>query len=440
MNRLSLAINRIDLPVKEPLVLGPGLVIHTIPYYYAEISDGKTTGVGWSVSSPLWGGLAHIPLEEGIRQVETWLMELAAKLLENYRNCADLAGNLNTLHDEGMKAGIIPPLIKGMILSPIEGALCDMLAKQERRTMVEFLKTRIATDQDIFTERPLEYLVPFLTIGGSATSETVSKQIETYGKRKAVKFKIGSKKDPLKEIAAISDIMLHVLPADTLMVIDNNQAYAPEQCREIVSGLGESGVLGKLMFFEQPCRRGEEPDGIDALFSDIAPSLPIALDESVGNADDIARVTAKFAVKRPENIIVIPKFEKGGLIETVRVMEAARKHNLKISPSTLTGPPPQVPQYWELFRHAADVVTMPGESNSFPAEANGYEILDWPEAVKTLMSKSESGQTIFSVTENRLSASPPLADPWPPECAIKSHDEIPWKSIYKKVALEAGRE
>lgn len=437
MNNLHLKISRIDLPVHKPLVLGPGLEIHTIPYYCARITDGVYTGTGWGVSSPLWGGFSHVPLEEGIVQVERLLLETAKLLMKRYVASSNLARELVLAHADCMGPSVweksetpIPVLIRGMVLAPIEGALCDYLAQTQGMDMVTFLATQVASDANIFSSSALGSICPFLTIGGTSTLEDVAHTLQAFGQRPVVKFKIGSKKDPVAEAEFVSHVMSHGLPPETYMVIDNNQAYTPEECRVVVEKLQQNGVVDRLRFFEQPFKREQEPQDFDKLFFDIAPEVLISLDESVGSAGDLRKLAGKLSTAYAGNVLCVPKFEKGGLVEIVSILEEARRMHVGVTPSTLTGPPAQLPQYWDLFRHVAGAMTVPGYPTSFGAEANGYEILNWKEAVQLTIRTEQQSAAMFSATESLLAGSGQREGAWPVECALKDWSEIPWTNSF----------
>lgn len=433
-------IKRIDLAVQRPLVLGPGLVIDKIPYYCVQFTDGAIVGTGWGVSSPLWGGLKHLPLPEGIAKVEEWMLEFAPMLLGDLQNSNDPSQDLKRIHESlydgkgtSAKGEPIPPLIRGMLLAPLEGAVCDYLAQKEGKTMVEFLKQRVAVDPGIFCEPQYQYLCPFLTISGNSTVDEVRENLARFKARPVVKFKVGSKGDPVAEAEFMNVLFKDILPESTLMVIDNNQAYSPEQCSALLSTLKDGGNLRRLLFIEQPFKRGEEPENIDMMFERIDPGIRIALDESVGSAADLERIAPLISSSYQErkNLIFIPKIEKGGLVEIVRMLEIARKLGIQVSPSTLTGPPPQIPQYWELFRQVSNVLGIPGVKGAFGMEANGYEILDWNDAVRELIAESEQGNAMFKEDEPLLQAGEQFSGAWPNESKLRPIDAITWNGKFE---------
>ncbi|MBI2575839.1 hypothetical protein HYV84_01390 [Candidatus Woesearchaeota archaeon] len=312
----------------------------------------------------------------------------------------------------------VPPLIKGMAFAPLMGALVASDSRAAGRDLSIYLSEDVFRgDSPFFYEVDRRVVTPALTIDGKATPEKVLELQEKYGKRPVVKFKIGTK-GLEEEIAFILDILGNHLPHRPYFILDANQAHSPESCGRVLERLAHAGYLEKLLFLEQPSKVGEEPNGFDTMYAGISPGIRISWDESVASVSDIKRLSERIGGRQAPDVLIVPKFEKLGLVEFVEMFAAADNYGFRVTPSTLTGPPNQ----WALFAYLAERLpcfTLPGNPRAIPVEANGYEILRWREIAQALS---------FPTGDRILSEREPILD------TCIQHDGIP--DVARTVGLD----
>ncbi len=407
----DLTIRRFDLPLNQPLVLGPGLNIHSIPYYFTKIEPG---GEGWSVSSPLWGGFRDRPLNQGIADVQRLIVEATRYVWERYivgrkkgsLDLREIQHHIRGVPDYLWTNMRVPSLIKGMAFAPLMGALADSEARAVNESIAMYLSNIFRNNSPFFFEVDRRQVLPALTIGGDATGERVAELQKQYGQREFVKFKIGTKKGGVEaEAEFIQDVLAQYLLNNPYFILDANQAFSSQDCGELLGKLASAGHLEKLLFLEQPSKVGDEPSDFDTMYDAISPGIKLSWDESVASAADVKRLAERISGRSAPHVLVVPKFEKLGLVEFVEMYTAAKEYGFGVTPSTLTGPPNQ----WALFANLVERLpcfTFPDNPRIIPVEANGYEILKWGEIVEALSVQSTdeifSKQPLKSVNINRL--------------------------------------
>jgi L-alanine-DL-glutamate epimerase-like enolase superfamily enzyme len=139
-------------------------------------------------------------------------------------------------------------------------------------------------------------------------SMELAKQWHSRGFR-TLKMKVGI--DEEAEFRLISDI--HALFPDVSFIIDANMGFQPGQAIEFVNGLTGKGL--DILLFEQPNDRFDL-EGLKRIRENTR--VPVAADEAVFNVGDALQVIEMGAAD-----VINLKIMKSGVIETVRIIEAA---------------------------------------------------------------------------------------------------------------------
>jgi hypothetical protein len=253
-----------------------------------------------------------------------------------------------------------------------------------------------------------------------------NKKVKGKNKTQIILFSLRGKKFTQKEADRMAQILgMHEFQ-NSYFVIDNNQSYSTDECFLILKILKQESVLDRMLFIEQPCKRGEEPKNLATYFDSLG-NIRVALDESIASSADIERINKK--CKNISSLIIIPKIEKGGIIELWKMIKMCDELGITMSPSTLTGPPPQLSQYIKIFSGLDNLVFSPQNPNAMIMEANGYEILEWDNAVKVLMDEQIKDESIFSKTEKILTTQNGSLDFWGGSYKTKNPSLIDWKSV-----------
>ncbi|WP_435333736.1 dipeptide epimerase [Haloarchaeobius sp. TZWWS8] len=126
-----------------------------------------------------------------------------------------------------------------------------------------------------------------------------------------LKVKVGTDDD-----RARIDAVASAAPDATIRV-DANEGWTPKQAVENARWLAEYGVE----FVEQPVP-AEDPEGLRYVYEHS--TLPIAVDESCVELDDIQRVADR------SDVVVLKLMKCGGLTEARRMIAAARAHGLEV--------------------------------------------------------------------------------------------------------------
>tara|TARA_Y100000310_G_C20674165_1_gene811974 strand:+ start:1100 stop:2461 length:1362 start_codon:yes stop_codon:yes gene_type:complete len=374
---------RVVIPLKKALILGDGKVIDNLYNHHIFIGAGEMS----TVASPLWGGIDE-EQRRGNHEMEI-LMGIYSRRLFDLLLTDDIFSNVGSvdirrLQREFMSLGgfkftdgtEVQKLVEVQVKAPFPSALAVNEAIAQRLNIVDYLDNAFSdSETSLFLpyDRQRQFH-PALTIGGKTELKDANDGMETYGKRRSMKFKIGTMgiEQDYKNITSILDAH-----KDVLFIMDNNQAYTPETCKELMDKLDHGGYLKRLLFMEQPFNVGEEIEGMKVFKDYLKRGFKISLDESVADSSDVARLGKGFREYLDEdqmrNIVIVPKIEKGGIIEVVEMAYQAKKYNFVLSPSTLTGNPGQVAFFYQLFTRMDNVLTYPGDDKALIAEANGVQ-------------------------------------------------------------------
>ena len=133
----------------------------------------------------------------------------------------------------------------------------------------------------------------------------------------AFKYKIGM--DLTDDIKSV-DAILANLPPNAKIRLDANQGYSFKEGVELITRLGANA---KVELIEQPFKV-KDWDGTKEL-SELT-EIPIMLDESIANADDILKTAMGTNVK----LIKLKLFKCGSFEDLVRLAEVSIKENIKV--------------------------------------------------------------------------------------------------------------
>lgn len=153
-------------------------------------------------------------------------------------------------------------------------------------------------------------LMTTLTLGADDPGKMATGAAE-YGEARALKLKLtGELELDLHRVSAVK-----AARPECWIGVDANQGYVRENLPDLISGLEALDV--KLL--EQPLQRGREADldGIEC-------AIPIAADESVLSAADLAGLVGRFQV------INIKLDKCGGLTEALKMVQTARSLGLQV--------------------------------------------------------------------------------------------------------------
>jgi L-alanine-DL-glutamate epimerase-like enolase superfamily enzyme len=159
-------------------------------------------------------------------------------------------------------------------------------------------------------------LVTTFTVGAN-TPEKMAELAVAYTGAQAIKLKLTGEPTDADRVRAVRSALPNVW-----LGVDANQGFTRASLEKLLPVFVETSVS----CIEQPLPRGREAD-LDGLRSPI----PLAADESVLEAKDIAGLASRF------NIINIKLDKCGGLTEGLAMTQEARRHGLDIMVGNMTG-------------------------------------------------------------------------------------------------------
>lgn len=252
--------------------------------FFVEVSDGIHTGIG--EGAPPTG----LPPD---------FCETAPIDLAPYFEMAQSHDPYDVWY-AGFEAGV-----EAVALAALDCALWDLRAKQAGKPLYRLLNI------------PKPTSITTVTIGiepKEIVQDRVPKILEMTG-AKALKVKLGSPagRDHDKEIWSTA---LEVSrPFGVVLRADANGGWTPEESIHMSQWLGER----QCEFIEQPLVKGDEH-----LLNDIFPhfALPLFLDESIRNSSDVDIYADRC------HGVNLKLMKSGGISDGIKVLEAARRHDL----------------------------------------------------------------------------------------------------------------
>jgi L-alanine-DL-glutamate epimerase-like enolase superfamily enzyme len=164
--------------------------------------------------------------------------------------------------------------------------------------------------------QPPKPLVTTFTVGANSPEKMADAALAYQGAR-AIKLKLTGVAEDAERVRAVR----RALP-DVWLGVDANQGFTRASLDALLPVLVDS----KVQLIEQPFPVGREAD-LDGLQS----AIPIAADESVQDAADIAPLAGRF------NVINIKLDKCGGLTEALTMASLARTHGLGVMVGNMTG-------------------------------------------------------------------------------------------------------
>ena len=404
---------------RGPLHLGKVSIEH-LRNWITEV-DG---GTGLTVGSPLWAGWAHKKEERGNNDLERVIRDFTRVFypeLISGKNKGDFPIRWLQYGAEHLKPSEytdredLTRLIIAQAITPLMSAIADREAIAQGKTIADYLDTQFGGDF-LLPYNPERQVVPAITVGGDWSVDKAEKAMSQFGERGLLKYKVGKIQDWEADLERIVKVQEKAAPG-TKFIIDANQAYGPEEYINIIEGLKTAEIVDDLLFFEQPFKIGEETEAMRKIAPYVRAGQKISFDESVSSSDDVYRIKEALEgvldSKYHSNIVVVPKIEKGGLVEFMEIVAAAEECGFMVSPSTLTGPPLQYALFADLTARMKNVITL--EDGSIPVEANGFEFYVWSKVAEAYTTNPR--HPIFkikpSMPEHNQSYAgiPPLARP-----------------------------
>ena len=185
----------------------------------------------------------------------------------------------------------------------VEMALVDGWAKSQRLPLWKLLGgagATVATDMSI----------PIVPADHAAR---LAAQAATRGFQ-VLKIKVGE--GPVADLARIAAV--HAAAPQCRLTIDANQGYTPEEAITVADALHQRRIAIDL--FEQPVHR-QDREGMGRVRRQSR--IPVAADESVWHATDVADLAARQAID-----VVNLKLMKSGIAEGLELVAAARAHGI----------------------------------------------------------------------------------------------------------------
>jgi L-alanine-DL-glutamate epimerase-like enolase superfamily enzyme len=223
--------------------------------------------------------------------------ERIATTLEAHR--ADIEAGI---HRQQLQ-NLLPP---GGARNALDCALWDLAAKR--------------TGRPVWQLAGLDHVSPRVTTFtlGADEPAVVARGARELSHARALKLKLDGNVEVDKErVRAVRDVR-----PDVWLGVDANQGFSLDSLKAAMPTFVEAGV----QLVEQPL-----PQGREAELEDFRSPIPLAADESVQGAADIAALAGRFGV-------VNIKLDKcGGLTEALQMVNEARRLNLKVMVGNMVG-------------------------------------------------------------------------------------------------------
>ena len=197
------------------------------------------------------------------------------------------------------------------------------------------LSGRSAWETAGVSDKPIEST---FTIGLEAEPEEMAERAIAVSEHKLLKIKLNHDR-PVERVAAIRDAR-----PDARMFVDVNEAWKPDQLREVAPRLAELGVD----FIEQPLRRGH-----DEVLEDYDCPLPLCADESVQHIGEIDQAARRY------QMINIKLDKAGGLTHGLAMATAIRDQGLGLLVGCMGGTSLCMAPH-HVIGHLADYVDIDG--------------------------------------------------------------------------------
>lgn len=273
----------LDLPLRCPLVTSHGEIASRRGFLLRVVSDEGVEGVG-EASPAYWIG-------------ETSLARIAADL----HAVVDLVA-----------AQPDATCLRAMALAPaarcaVDTALLDLSARVRRVAVCALFSAEPATS------------VPICALVAGETPEAAARDAEAAvadGFR-TLKIKIGSA-SVAADVRKVAAVRARVGEAVALR-LDANRAWGLAEAHDALAAFAPLGIE----FLEEPLRH-VEPHAFATLASSV--HVPLALDESVGDATQLAQIVAAGAAP----VVVLKAARLGGPTRALALARAAAAHGLRV--------------------------------------------------------------------------------------------------------------
>lgn len=280
---MNTTFERVSLPLDRPFTISRG-TSETVENVVVRIEDGEHTGLGAAAPSAYYG--------ETPGTVEAVLPQL----LEIVERADDPLDRYAIEHEIAARVGDNPAAKAAVSI-----ALHDLVAKRLDLPLYR-----------LFGLDPSRTVTSSFTIGLDAVDEMAENARAAVEEGYTVlKTKLGTDHDA-EIVAAVREAA-----PEARIRVDANEAWTPREAVEMSETLADHGVE----FLEQPVP-ASDPEGLKFVYEHA--HLPIAVDESCVTLADVPRVTDR------ADIAVIKLMKCAGPLEAVKMIHAARAHDLEV--------------------------------------------------------------------------------------------------------------
>lgn len=287
MTTLEGSFERVSMPLDRPFTISRGTT-ETTENVIVTLSDGDHVGIGAAAPDSYFG--------ENTATVESVLPEL----LETVEGFSD------PMNRDAIERAVQSRLSgNGAAKAAISIALADLAAKRLELPLYR-----------LWGLDPERTPTSSFTIGiddPDTMAENASDAVENgYS---VLKLKLGHGTD--RDTEMIGSVREAVSAEDARIRVDANEAWTPREAVEMSHRLADHDVE----FIEQPVP-ASDPEGLRFVYE--RSPLPIAADESCVTLSDLPRVADRC------DIAVIKLMKCGGVREAMKLIHAARAHQLEI--------------------------------------------------------------------------------------------------------------
>ncbi|MBX2884290.1 MAG: dipeptide epimerase [Granulosicoccus sp.] len=283
----------IRLPKRFPLAISRG-VNKASDNLFLWLTMGGVTGLGEMSPGKTEGANTPELAQQAIQQ----FLDTQGDLFNPYEASREFVERVyDTARNESMPA---------CALAALDIALWDWLGKSLEKSVHQYLdigKPHVPTSVTIGINPPevVKERVPLLLNGTGV---------------KSLKIKLGSPEGVDADKAMYQQVVESTKPYDVQLRVDANGGWSVKQAEEMMVWIAERGAD----YIEQPLKEGNE-DGLAVLFPNRA--LPIYIDESCRFSSDVEKWADRV------DGVNMKLMKCGGITEALRIIEAARSHELK---------------------------------------------------------------------------------------------------------------
>ncbi len=287
MTNLELTYSPYNLKLTKPFITSVGKISERKGFIISLKSNNNAEGIGEAAALPEFGSESYEEDESALKNIK-----LKLKL--------DLNNLIPAIEENLSEFNHLPALRSG-----IEQAILNLICVERKSTLSALLN------------KPTSRNISVNGIIGLINPEEVLKKVRELksGGFRTIKVKAG--REDFKEDLKILDIVRNETGKNFKIRMDVNGKWDTDQA------IGNLEQLKKydVEYVEQPVSRVEE-----FLRLSDASSIPLAADESIRSYKDAISIIENNLAP----VLILKPMMLGGLITTLRIIEEAEKHDLKI--------------------------------------------------------------------------------------------------------------